>query len=87
MFERYSRRIRSALGLSPVPIKPSHTYVDTVTGESFTIESVGPNVQIVRQDAERVIETTVRKSTLRTALENDIVLHNDTRCDECRDSQ
>lgn len=85
MFDRYFSRIRSALGLSKVPIKPRHLYVDNVTGEAFIVESVGPNVQIVRQDAARVVEGTVRKSTLRTALENGIVEHNRDRCETCRD--
>jgi hypothetical protein len=80
-FRRIYRRITP---FGQTQVRPGHQYTDTVTGEEFTVLSVGPNVQIERHDAEMVTEHSVPKEQMKHAIDSGIVVHNDERCSHCR---
>lgn len=68
----------------PTPVHPGHIYVDQVTGETVTVDSVGPNVTLVRHDAEMNQSVSAPKHTIRRAIESDLLVHDEQRCSECR---
>jgi hypothetical protein len=79
------RKLRRTFSIfRPVPVKPSHTYRDRVTGEYFTVESVGRQVQIRRHDAEDVEEWSVHQDVLRRAIKKGVVEHDEDVCEVCQ---
>lgn len=68
---------------APVPIRHSHTYRCVITDELFVIQSVGRQVSIQRMDAERRPSTSVKKETMRRAIRDGMVVHEEQYCDEC----
>ena len=78
IYRRFKHRVRS-----PTPIRHGHVYRDTITGEQFTILTVGRWVELERHDADRRPEHSVQKGAMLDAIESGIVEHDHEQCSLC----
>ena len=76
-FLRYRNRAREE------HLRAGHLYRDGLTGEYFTIGSVGPQVAVTRHDAELREHHSVGKDQLQLALDVGIIEHDRRRCGKC----
>jgi len=78
LYCRLKNRVRSQ-----TPIRHGHVYRDTITGEQFTILTVGRWVELERHDADRRPEHSVQKEKMLGAIESGIVEHDHEQCSSC----
>lgn len=64
-------------------IEPGHTYRDMLSGEELTVESVGSQVSIHRNDADARTEWSTAKEWVQLALDVGLLKHDQRRCTGC----